>query len=227
MSLCIDLADTPLSDALSRLNQRLPGDLCLLHAPVLDRWRETFDVERQFVEKAVEKRRREFSTGRWLARQGLKRLGIPPQAIPSGAMREPLWPPAMVGSLTHSGLVCAFIGGLSSNYDSVGLDLELSPAPTPELAHLILSRSEPPAYRESNTLRLVFSAKEAVYKCLYPVCRRLFDFHDIVLAIDFPARSFTAHPQNEMRASEAVERGHGIFESWDGGVMTLFTLPRA
>ena len=225
MNLDASRSNVTVSDALIRLDQRLPGGLCLLHAPIRDRVQGLPPVERQFIERAVDRRRREFSTGRWLAREGLKRLGIPPQAIPSGAMREPVWPSAMVGSLTHSGLVCAFVGGLAADFDSVGLDLELSPPPKTELARLIISPSEPPAYRESDTLRLAFSAKEAVYKCLYPVCRSMFDFQDIDLRIDFPAGTFSAHPRNGMGAPEAAERGHGMFELWEGGVVTLFTLP--
>jgi 4'-phosphopantetheinyl transferase EntD len=53
------------------------------------------------ISRAVEKRRREFQTVRHCARRALDELGLPPAAIPPGGHREPLWPPGVVGSLTH------------------------------------------------------------------------------------------------------------------------------
>jgi 4'-phosphopantetheinyl transferase EntD len=60
-----------------------------------------FPEEEAMVARAVGKRRREFSTARACARDALVELGEPPQAIPTGPKGEPLWPPGVVGSITH------------------------------------------------------------------------------------------------------------------------------
>lgn len=211
--------------ALERLHRRLPAEFSLLHAPVADHTDSLYPEELALVMRAVDKRRREFSTGRWLARAGMLRMGIPVGPVSSGELREPLWPPGMIGSLSHSGNTCAFVGAPTSRYLGVGLDLELSAPPKAELANLILCPAEPPGWRDPGLLRLVFSAKEALYKCLHPVVRTFFDFHDVHLQLDFAAGAFSARPHGTAVNPVLLERGQGLFEFWDGGALTLFTLP--
>jgi 4'-phosphopantetheinyl transferase EntD len=62
---------------------------------------ELFPAEVQSLGGAVEKRRREFITGRACARGALAQLGMDPVAIPSGERGEPCWPAGIVGSITH------------------------------------------------------------------------------------------------------------------------------
>src|SRR5260370_38715827 len=60
-----------------------------------------FPEEAAVVEHAVDKRRREFTTGRVCARRALLNLGRPAAPLLPGAHGEPQWPAGVVGSITH------------------------------------------------------------------------------------------------------------------------------
>src|SRR5688572_23979746 len=57
--------------------------------------------EAAVVAGSVPKRQRQFAGARTCARRALASLGVPTQAVLSGSRGEPLWPPHVVGSLTH------------------------------------------------------------------------------------------------------------------------------
>src|SRR3954466_8638481 len=65
-----------------------------------------FPEELPLIASAVEKRRLEFGRGRQCARAALRRLGVPDGPLPSGSQREPLWPAAAIGSITHTEGLC-------------------------------------------------------------------------------------------------------------------------
>jgi 4'-phosphopantetheinyl transferase EntD len=142
--------------------------------------RALYPVEEAAVARAVEKRRREFATGRWCARQALAGLGLPEAAIPVGERGEPGWPPGVVGAITHCVGYRAAIVARAEAYASVGLDAE----PDGPLPRGVLDTVSLPAERAQLAAlpagvcwdRLLFSAKESVYKAWYPLARRWLDF---------------------------------------------------
>jgi len=147
--------------------------------------------ERSFLARAVPARVLEFTTGRSCARAALARLGCPPVAIAVGDEREPLWPPGFIGSITHCKGHCAAAVArrdprTAHAIASLGLDAE--PAlPLPEdVARMVCSDDEREwieQHRQDGLPwnRLVFSAKESVFKCIFPIARRFLDFHDTEL----------------------------------------------
>ena len=73
-----------------------------------------YPEEAMAIERAVDKRRAEFTRGRACAREALSELGVPPQPIPVGTHRQPVWPLGVVGSITHcKGLVVAVAAMMS------------------------------------------------------------------------------------------------------------------
>jgi 4'-phosphopantetheinyl transferase EntD len=86
-------------------------------------------AEQAHVARAVERRRREFATGRWLARAGLRALGRPEVAIGVGALREPLWPDGIEGSISHDGDWCAVVLAARRPGSPVGLGLDTIAVP--------------------------------------------------------------------------------------------------
>jgi 4'-phosphopantetheinyl transferase EntD len=155
--------------------------------------------EQALVARAVEKRRREFSTARLCARRALERLDLPPQPILSGARGEPLWPVGVVGSITHCHGYRACALARASEILALGIDAEPH-APLPdgvlaqvagphELQHLrLLARAAPDVHWD----RLLFSAKESVYKAWYPLARRPLGFEDAEIVLDPHAAIFSA-----------------------------------
>src|ERR1700679_1440183 len=54
------------------------------------------------VARAVRSRQAEFFFGRLAARSVLAALNAPPGEVSVGASREPVWPPGIVGSISHT-----------------------------------------------------------------------------------------------------------------------------
>jgi 4'-phosphopantetheinyl transferase EntD len=158
-----------------------------------------YPEEETVVGRAVEKRRREFTTARACAREALGRLGQPHQAIPSGPRGEPLWPAGIVGSITHCDGYRACVAARAGDLVTVGVDAEpnqplpdglLGDIALPEEREMLgaLTRDEPAVSWD----RLLFSAKEAVYKAWYPLAERWLGFEDAILEIDRSSRTYSA-----------------------------------
>jgi 4'-phosphopantetheinyl transferase EntD len=214
------------SSVLAMLRERVTADLLLISADAADRTDALLPAELAYIERAVEGRRNEFSTGRWLARQALGALGVPSAAILQGAAREPIWPAGVVGSVTHSSSVCAVVLASERHYRGIGLDLELSAAPSRDLAHLILAPEEPAEYQVPHMLRLVFSAKEAIYKCIFPLCRSFVDFLDVAIHLEPAGRTFSAVPAAGRSAPAELSQGTGLYEWNHEGAAALFAIPK-
>jgi 4'-phosphopantetheinyl transferase EntD len=157
---------------------------------------ELFPAEVRSLGRAVEKRRHEFLTGRACARRALAQLGLAPVAIPNGERGEPRWPTGVVGSITHCrgyrGCAVARAGELRS----VGIDAEVDePLPDGVLESVAFGRElELVAATGADVCldRLLFSAKEAIYKAWFPLARRWLGFEDVELTIDVGAGTFAA-----------------------------------
>jgi 4'-phosphopantetheinyl transferase EntD len=148
---------------------------------------ELFPEEEASVGRAVEKRRREFVTGRACARQALERLGVGPAPVGTGARGEPLWPDGVVGSITHCRGYRACGVARADELASLGIDAEVNePLPRGILASITSpeERAALPADGDGvHTDRLLFSAKEAVYKAWYPLTGSWLGFEDVDMTV--------------------------------------------
>jgi 4'-phosphopantetheinyl transferase EntD len=158
-----------------------------------------FPEEEAIVDSSVDKRRREFITARMCARSALHRLGLPPVPILTGERGEPLWPAGIVGSITHCEGYRACAVARSSEIVTIGIDAEPNAAlPNGLLGDIALPEELPSlrrlAVEDTNVHwdRLLFSAKESVYKAWFPLARRWLGFEDATIEIDYPALTFTA-----------------------------------
>jgi 4'-phosphopantetheinyl transferase EntD len=148
-----------------------------------------FPEEERLVERAVPKRRNEFAKARECARLALARLGVRDFPLLSGPDREPLWPAGIVGSLTHTDGFCGVAVAHSARYVGIGIDAEPAQPLREELVERICTPRERSALVELRWMhwleaaRLVFSIKEAVYKCQFPSSRQFLGFHDVELEL--------------------------------------------
>jgi len=158
-----------------------------------------FPEEERAVGAAVDKRRREYATVRRCAREALAALGLPPGPVLSGPKREPLWPDGVVGSLTHCAGYRAAALARARDLASIGVDAEPNePLPDGVLASIAL----PEELAQTAELaaaggavcwdRLLFSAKESIYKAWYPLARRWLGFEEARVTVDPDAGTFTA-----------------------------------
>jgi 4'-phosphopantetheinyl transferase EntD len=160
---------------------------------------DLFPQEAAIVARAVPKRRAEFASGRGCARRALAALGEAPGPIASGERGEPLWPEGVVGAITHCDGYRGCAVAHATELASLGIDAETH-APLPErLLSDLANPGEIEALaalaRADSTIhwdRLLFSAKESVYKAWYPLAERWLGFEDAVLSIDRERRTFAA-----------------------------------
>ena len=185
-----------------------------------------FPAEEAVIAQSVAKRRTEFTTVRHCARTALGELGVAPAPIVPGLRGAPVWPAGVVGSMTH----CAGFRGAAvaraADLRSIGLDAEpAGPLPDGVLAAIALP-DEQDAVAAAGTAvpwdRLLFSAKESVYKAWFPLTRRFLDFGEARVRLH-PAGTFTATVLTAGAGEPAGFTGRWICR--DGLVITAIVVP--
>ena len=137
------------------------------------------------------KRKTEFIMGRTVAHLALKKFKLESMPILRNMKtREPCWPKSVFGSITHSGDLAAAAVGLSKDISGIGIDLEdLSRKINFKISRYVcvpdelkwLANLSP---EEANFyLRIIFSAKESIFKCFFPISRKYFHFKDACVKI--------------------------------------------
>ncbi|MFJ3217692.1 4'-phosphopantetheinyl transferase [Kitasatospora sp. NPDC086801] len=191
-------------------------------------------AEEEAVVQAVAKRRREFTTVRHCARTALTRLGVPYRPLVPGLRGAPSWPDGIVGSLTHCEGFRAAAVARSGDLASVGIDAE--PAlPLPDDVLDVIALPEE-GKRIAGLLaehpgtpwdRILFSAKESVYKAWFPLTGLFLDFSeaDLVLSPDgsFTARLLVPGPTVDGRRVDGFE---GRWAVGDGLLATAIAVAR-
>jgi 4'-phosphopantetheinyl transferase EntD len=131
--------------------------------------------------------RRASGAARIVARHLLTRLGYPKCPVPRAASGAPVWPAGVIGSLAHDAQVAVATVGMSRDIGALGIDVEPAERLPSELLDLVATPQEQLRIEEDPFRgRLLFAAKEAVYKAVYPLDRAFLDHHDV--QIDFAER---------------------------------------
>ena len=182
-------------------------------------------AEAATVSRAVPKRRNEYATARWLAHHALCILGRPVNDLLSGPSREPLWPAGTIGSIAHSDCQAAVVVSRDQQLLGVDIDLEQRDRLDEKLIPKILTR------RECDELgavdpTLLFSAKEAVYKLLFPIVREYVGFHDVEVDIESDNASFSLRYVGGNPACQSVTMARGVFTTIDSCWLTCVMLWR-
>jgi enterobactin synthetase component D len=143
------------------------------------------------LDRAVHARRTEFLAGRACARSALRRLADrrADDAIAIGPDRAPVWPPGIVGAITHAHGFAAAAVAREVDVLGVGLDAEQEIPPHmmgPMLGRVatraeVVDLCERAGVSEGLALTVIFSAKESIFKCLSPRVGRYFDFPDVTI----------------------------------------------
>ena len=187
--------------------------------------------ESKQMEKAVSKRRREFAAGRACARAALERLGIVDAVLLSNPDRTPAWPASVVGSISHCDAYCAAAVALRTDVVSLGLDVESRGRVDRELLERICNERERVALEAlasqdgEDWAAIFFSAKEAAYKCYFPITGAFLGFQDVELRLEPARRCFEAILLREDAPSaHGVRNFHGRFSADEARVYTAVTL---
>jgi enterobactin synthetase component D len=178
------------------------------------------------LDRAVAKRKAEFVAGRFCAMRALGRLTGYRGSIGLGPNGEPLWPPGTRGSITHGATHAAAIVTADPNLRGIGLDREATVARSDVsgIGHLIMSAHEMEAGGDSFPpavlVTLVFSAKEALYKAIYPLARRFVDFAELEF-LGFRDGTMRFRPAASLHIVLNDNTIQVAFQLIDDGVLTL------
>lgn len=191
-----DPAPVPASHALRRL---LPASATGCVVTIGDDTESPYPAERALIAMRPPGRRREFYAGRRAAHLALEALGADGTAVTAGRRGAPSWPDGVVGSISHAGgLAVAAVAWASAAW-GLGIDVEtLGPAFTPDVERLVICDGDemlpqdPPHRWAPYWPNIAFSAKESVFKCLFPKTGWQLEFNDVAVSIDLEAGRYTA-----------------------------------
>jgi 4'-phosphopantetheinyl transferase EntD len=195
-----------------------------------------FPEEEKIIAHAMEGRRREYAAVRSCARACLGRLGYPRVPILPGIGGAPTWPAGVQGSMTHcTGYTAAAVAPLS-RICAIGIDAE----PDAPLPDGVLDLVATPAERDRlaaaplnsdgpNWDRLLFSAKEAVYKAWFPLVGEWLDHQEVEIVFDAQGWSFAAELSRDGLIVDGrhVRRLHGRWGRNHGILATAVVLNSA
>jgi len=147
------------------------------------------ELELKSISHCAEKRIQDFTRGRACARRALQELDIENFSLLSGDKREPLWPPQIVGTITHTTGFAAAVVARGSDIGAVGIDCEIVASVGEDLWERICTPTEQarlaqlPQTEAQQQAALIFAAKESFYKCQFPISREWVGFEDVSVDI--------------------------------------------
>jgi 4'-phosphopantetheinyl transferase EntD len=170
------------------------------------------------------RRRRDFTHGRSCARLALAGLGYRDCAVPVGADRAPVWPDGVVGSISHCDGTAAAAVAHDAETTGIGLDIESSEGLEDNLLPMICRREERARLEATDAgpllAKLIFSAKESVFKCVWPAVRRFVDFQEVEVRLDLDGNTFSAVPHAEDLPADLFAGLRGRFGETGGLLLT-------
>lgn len=129
--------------------------------------------------------RRASGAARWIAHRLLAELGVDNVGIlraPSGA---PVWPDGIIGSLAHDDDMAVAAVAPVGHISALGIDVEpAQPLPGDILALVTIPADRTDAADRHLAGRILFAAKEAVYKAVYPLDREVLGYEDIAVDLN-------------------------------------------
>lgn len=175
----------------------------------------------QALQHTSPKRQRDFLAGRWCAEEALRRLGAGSTHVAMAEDRTPTWPDGVVGSITHSGDFAAAAVAWAADVAGLGIDSEqiISPAAARDIAAVCMV-DEAALFRAAHGrsfcefCTFVFSAKEAVFKCLFPLTRKFLEFSDVrITSFDWDREFFEWTTVSQQTGAGRLSQGDGFMHT--------------
>ena len=142
--------------------------------------------ENYFSQLSSVSRKEHYRSGRICAGEVLSKLGTLGQPVLRDPQTwEPLWPQGISGAITHSGKWAAAAAGKTSDVSGIGIDLEdLERQVDSRISRHVCIPEEQKWLQEcgedflEQNLKIIFSAKESIFKAFFPYTRTYLHFHD-------------------------------------------------
>lgn len=137
------------------------------------------------MSRAVPKRRAEFAAGRRAARAAMADLNVAATGIAQGRDRTPQWPTGLCGAIAHCDTCCIAIIADTATHATLGVDVEPAAGLELDLTETVCTAYEQVWVAQQTDQRLaakmIFCAKEAIYKAQYPLTQKVIDFQAVTL----------------------------------------------
>ena len=216
------------------IEEILPAEVISAEASGEHRDVELFAEEEALLTRAVGKLRREFGTVRMCARYALGQLGLPPSPLLPGERGAPRWPDGIVGSMTHCTGYCAAAVARDSEVHTIGIDAEPHDVLPDGVERAITADGEQSHLAElragDDTVawdRLLFCAKESVYKAWFPLTGLWLGFQDAAITLDPDRQTFAARllipPPDAVPNASPLFTGRWLVR--DGLAITTIAIP--
>lgn len=160
--------------------------------------------------------RRASGAARWIARGLLAEMGLNDTAILRASSGAPVWPSGITGSLAHDDDMAVAAVAPVSHIASLGIDVEpADPLPDDILALVATGADRTDPVNRHLAGRILFAAKEAVYKAAYPLDREVLGYEDIT--VDLNAGTAVTKTGRGARLVYCVAPRVVVLASVDGG----------
>jgi len=132
----------------------------------------------------------DFAAGRDCAHRALDAIGYPGVDLAMTEDRLPQWPAGVVGSITHARGFIGAVVGTRASYSSIGIDAETIERISSDLWPKICTPAEIRLLMQTDLGErtrlgaLLFSAREAFYKCQFPLTRMRIAFDEIQVQLE-------------------------------------------
>lgn len=179
------------------------------------------------LNQAAEVRKNDFIAGRICAFKASAKLGVSLLALPIAEDRGPLWPHQLSGSISHSKKMAISCVARREEFFSLGIDAEEIISEQIDVAQQIASCNELSLVKDKLALTILFSAKEALYKAIYPLVKKYIDFKEVELTqIDFTQNTFSLRAVSKNLQDLGFDHFEGQFQIKDKTVITLIIIKK-
>ena len=179
------------------------------------------------ISNSVKERRLEFSTGRYFAKQALSFLGFSSNEPLGLDGRRPVWPKGVIGSISHSDSLAFVIVSNQPWLKGLGVDVEPAAALPSSIHRMVCTPTERGRMGYENSLfaTRLFSAKEAVFKAVNPITKKMIEFQDVELEFDGAAACFSARYTGGASCNHIMQRGVGVSTVYRAHIISSFFIP--
>ncbi|SHF45835.1 4'-phosphopantetheinyl transferase [Vibrio gazogenes] len=183
---------------------------------------------------AVTKRKAEFVAGRVAAKYALLHRGASEPWVGIGEHRSPVWPDGFIGSISHTDDTAISTVATKAERLSIGVDVEniMDETLCESIGRMIVTSEEiklqdVTGWYKAPFMSLMFSAKESLFKALYPLVKRYLDFHDAQLISLEPQHShFTFELSPILQQQTGIQFCHGHYLFLEDALVTLIQIER-
>ncbi|MEM7425612.1 MAG: 4'-phosphopantetheinyl transferase superfamily protein [Pseudomonadota bacterium] len=186
--------------------------------------------ELEYIAPAVVSRRSDFATGRACAVAALRQLGTEVRSLERSEGRQPVWPHGTLGSITHCEGLCAAAAAWAGEVRFLGIDAE----PNVPLKDKVLERISSRAERDGIAAgdgsgfsgKTLFSAKESIFKALYPAVDAYFGFEEVEILFSGGDGLFTASLSAMLQDRTGLKEIEGRYATTLEHTMTVVQVAR-